>query len=36
VIILLERVAATLSEQNIDPTNSDKAPFIMMAHIGIA
>ena len=36
VIILLERVAATLSEQNMEPTNSDRAPFTIIAHIGIA
>ena len=36
VMILLARVAATLSEQNIDPTNSERAPFTMIAHIGIA
>jgi hypothetical protein len=36
VIILLERVAATLSEQNMEPTNSDRAPLKMIAHIGIA
>ena len=29
-------VAATLSEQNIDPTNSERAPLKIIAHIGIA
>lgn len=36
VMILLERVAATLSEQNMEPTNSESAPLKIIAHIGIA